>query len=74
MTRYQYGNKKITFRLLYGGIDKDFAKIPFFGEVKNYVRSLWKGYKLWGLYKKANTPYSWHKRLFNYGKSYRTEL
>ena len=30
---------------------------------------LWKGYKLWDLYKKANTPYSWHKNLFNFGKS-----
>ena len=32
-------------------------------------KGLWKGYNLWDLYKKANTPYSWHKRLFNYGKS-----
>ena len=30
---------------------------------------LWKGYKLWDLYKKANTPYSWHKNLFNFGKN-----
>jgi len=44
-------SKKITFRLLYGGIDKDFAKIPFFGEVKNYVSSLWKGYKRHGFVK-----------------------
>ena len=29
---------------------------------------LWKGYKLWDLYKKANTPYSWHKKLFSYGR------
>jgi len=29
---------------------------------------LWKGYNLWSLYKKANTPYSWHKKLFDYGK------
>ena len=38
---------------------------------KNYFiikEGLWKGYKLWDLYKKANTPYSWHKKLFSYGK------
>lgn len=29
---------------------------------------LWKGYNLWDLYKKAQTPYIWHKKLFNYGK------
>lgn len=29
---------------------------------------LWKGYNLWNLYKKAHTPYSWHKKLFSYGK------
>ena len=30
---------------------------------------LWKGYKLWDLYKKAQTPLNWHKELFRYGKS-----
>jgi len=29
---------------------------------------LWKGYNLWNLYEKAQTPYSWHKELFNYAK------
>ena len=29
---------------------------------------LWKGYTLWDLYKRAQTPYTWHKSLFNYGK------
>jgi pseudaminic acid synthase len=32
-------------------------------------KGLWKGYNLWSLYKKANTPYSWHKKLFKYGKT-----
>ncbi len=31
-------------------------------------KGLWKNYDLWSLYKKAHTPYSWHKRLFEYGK------
>lgn len=29
---------------------------------------IWKGYYLWNLYKKAYTPYVWHKTLFDYGK------
>ena len=29
---------------------------------------LWKGYYLWNLYKKAQTPFSWHKELFNFAK------
>ncbi len=29
---------------------------------------IWKGYSLWNLYKKAKTPYSWHKELFEYSK------
>jgi len=52
LTEEQYGqSKQITFRLLYGGIDKDFAEIPFFGEVKQYVSSLWKAYKRYGFIK-----------------------
>jgi pseudaminic acid synthase len=30
---------------------------------------LWKGYNLWDLYNKAQTPLKWHKELFKYGKS-----
>ena len=68
-------SKKITFRLLYGGIDKDFAKIPFFGEVKNYVSSLWKAYKRYGFVKTEYFKRPMHKnnlndmnpnKLFNY--------
>ena len=29
---------------------------------------IWKGYKLWDLYKKAQTPLSWQKELFRYAK------
>jgi len=29
---------------------------------------LWKGKKLWDLYEKAQTPFDWHKELFNYAK------
>jgi hypothetical protein len=47
-------SKKITFRLLYGGIDKDFAKIPFFGKTQIYVKELWKQFKSNGY---IETPY-----------------
>ena len=47
-------SKKITFRLLYGGIDKDFEKVPFFGKVKQYINKLWKTYKKQGF---IETPY-----------------
>ena len=38
-------SKKITFRLLYGGIDDDFAKIPFFKKTRSFIRSLWSNFK-----------------------------
>ena len=34
-------------------------------KIKN---GLWKGYHLWELYNKAQTPLEWHKELFNYSK------
>jgi hypothetical protein len=35
----------MTFHLLYGGIDKEFEKIPFFGKTKQYIADLWKQFK-----------------------------
>ena len=34
-------SKQITFRLLYGGIDKEFLIIPFFQKVHDFVYTLW---------------------------------
>ena len=31
-------------------------------------KGLWKNLNLWNLYKKAHTPYEWHKELFSYAK------
>ena len=38
-------SKKITFRLLYGGIDDDFAKIPFFKKTRSFIKNLWSNFK-----------------------------
>ena len=38
-------SKKITFRLLYGGIDDDFATIPFFKKTRSFIRTLWSNFK-----------------------------
>jgi hypothetical protein len=47
LTEEQYEqSKQITFRLLYGGIDKEFLEIPYFGQVNDLI------WKLWGDYKK----------------------
>lgn len=46
LTAEQYEqSKQITFRLLYGHIEKEFLKIPFFQEVNNFVYSLWGEWK-----------------------------
>lgn len=42
-------SKQITFRLLYGGIDDDFAKIPYFGKVRTFIRTLWNEFKSKGV-------------------------
>jgi DNA polymerase I-like protein with 3'-5' exonuclease and polymerase domains len=38
-------SKQMTFHLLYGGIDKEFEKIPFFGKTKQYIANVWKQFK-----------------------------
>jgi DNA polymerase I-like protein with 3'-5' exonuclease and polymerase domains len=46
LTEEQYEqSKQITFRLLYGGIDKEFLEIPFFKQVNSYVYTLWAKWK-----------------------------
>lgn len=35
---------------------------------------LWKNWNLWDLYKKAHTPYSWHRELFNYAKKKKIKI
>ena len=46
MTTEQYEkSKQITFRLLYGGIDKEFLSIPFFKEVNDFIWNLWNEWK-----------------------------
>ena len=46
---------------------------------KNYgnfkiKKGLWKGKKLWDLYKKACTPFSWHNEAFKIAKKYKKEI
>jgi hypothetical protein len=41
-------SKAITFRLLYGGIDKEFLAIPFFAQVNDFVYRLWDKWKKTG--------------------------
>ncbi len=38
------------------------------GFVINNKSSIWHGYKLYNLYKKAHTPWSWHKNIFQEAK------
>lgn len=49
LTTEQYEqSKQITFRLLYGGIDKEFLEIPFFKQVNDLIWAVWKQYKSTG--------------------------
>lgn len=38
-------SKSITFRLLYGGIDREFLSIPFFAQVNDFVYKIWNKWK-----------------------------
>ena len=46
-------SKQITFRLLYGGIDKEFEEIAFFAQTKQYIQQLWQQYRRSGV---VHTP------------------
>ena len=37
-------------------------------------KGLWKNYYLWDLYKKGQTPWEWHKELFNYAKKIKIKI
>ena len=76
LTQEQYEqSKQITFRLLYGHIEKEFLKIPFFQEINDFVYSLWSEWKKDGyietpllkrrLYKDSLSNMNQNK-LFNY--------
>ena len=46
LTKEQYEkSKQITFRLLYGNIDKEFLSIPFFKQVNSMIYELWDKWK-----------------------------
>ncbi len=42
---------------------------------KNFLikKGMWKGERLWSLYDRAKTPFSWHKELFEYSKKLNIE-
>jgi hypothetical protein len=42
LTTAQYDqSKQITFRLIYGGIDREFLSIPFFKKTNDFIYSIW---------------------------------
>jgi hypothetical protein len=54
LTDEQYEqSKQITFRLLYGGIDREFLSVPFFAKVNDFIYSLW---NTWKTKKRIETP------------------
>jgi hypothetical protein len=54
LTEEQYEqSKQITFRLLYGGIDREFLSVPFFAKVNDFIYSLW---NTWKTKKRIETP------------------
>jgi len=76
-------SKKVSFRVLYGGVPKEFESIDYFKDVKNYIFKLWdiyngKGYIETPIYKrrfyKKNYEEMNPQKLFNYLiQAYETE-
>jgi hypothetical protein len=50
-TKQYEQSKQITFRLLYGGIDREFLSIPFFQQVNDFIYDLWRTWKAKGAVK-----------------------
>lgn len=76
LTDEQYEeSKQISFRQLYGGVQREYEHIEFFGKTKHYISNLWNNWKSKGfiespvsgrkLYKKNFPPLNAQK-LFNY--------
>lgn len=60
-------SKSISFRQLYGGIQKEYLEIPFFEKIDEYTKLLWKKFQDDGY---IETPL-FHRRLF---KSFFTDM
>lgn len=67
-------SKAITFKQIYGGIDKEYENIEFFKKIKNYIWDVWNLFKLEGhiklptgriLHKEKNENLN-PQKLFNY--------
>lgn len=85
LTSEQYEeSKKITFRILYGGIPKELKKIPYFDQVDTFIFKLWDIYKSKGYietpilkrrFYKNNFEDMTPQKLFNYLiQAYETEM
>lgn len=52
LTEEEYKESKtITFKQLYGGVDKKYKHIPFFAQMSSYIDDIWKQYNKQGGYK-----------------------
>jgi hypothetical protein len=68
-------SKNITFKQIYGGIDKEYLDIPFFQQTKELINDIWKQYQFKGYVEtplfKRRFKKSWFtdmnaNKLFNY--------
>ena len=68
-------SKNITFKQIYGGIDKEYLDIPFFQQTKELINTIWKQYQFKGYVEtplfKRRFKKSWFtdmnaNKLFNY--------